>query len=1007
MEIARSLRLFAVFLPMLFVVPGLAADRGVLDYELQRQSGEAVTKIVFIGDGGGHGSRGNHEFVAGSILLARQLNRAFPNVHAVVHSTDNWPDDLRHADAIIVALNHARRAALDPEIFAAVRRGAGFMAVHFGVEVEKGEQGNNYLRWLGGYFETFWSVNPWWKPNFASFPEHPITRGVKPFSVRDEWYYHMRFVGDMQGVTPILTDVPPLDSLKEEPSSRGGNQDAYQAVAQRKPQHMAWAYERPDGGRGFGFTGMHLHNNLANDGFRTILLNAAAWVAKLEVPAEGVPSKAPTASELDFVVDQSRVMTQKHRVYDIGKRPADSRLAPPKDLNGYFPFHVPVNKQAWEQRAEELRRRVLVATGLWPLPERTPLNPVIHGKVQREGFTVEKVYFESIPNHFVTGLLFRPDDGHVDVQRPAVLCPHGHGGRLQDHGPEKILELIADGEENFESSGRFPKIARCAHLARMGCVVLIYDMLGYADSQQISYQLAHRFAQQRADFEGTAAWGLYSAQAEMRLQSIMGVQTWNSVRCLDFLEQLPDVDGSRLAVTGGSGGGTQTILLCAIDSRPITAFPNGMVSTAMQGGCTCENCSLLRVGTGNVELAALFAPKPQAMTAADDWTVEMLTKGYPELQELYQMVGSKENVYCRDLRHFPHNYNYVSRATMYQWFNKHLGLGWEHPVLERDFPYLTQEEQSVWNEQHPKPTGGDEYERALTKYLAETSDKQIASLVPRDAQRLGEYRRVVGGALQTLIGRSLAPDAKIERTKQDKVDRGTYLLFEDIIRDPQRGEELPVLTLYPTSDWNGRVVVWVDGRGKLSLFSGRDELREEVQQLIQSGTAVISGDLFQQGEFWPSEAYQRVVDNPREAPAYTFGYNHSLFARRVHDIFSLIAYVSNYETAPEQIQLVGVNGGGPVVAAARALAGDAIAKTVVDTKGFRFGQIRWYRHANFLPGIVKYGDLPALLALAAPHPLRIIGEEAVPEVTAAAYSAAGARDAVETAAEFVSWLTAP
>ncbi|HSG72550.1 MAG TPA: alpha/beta hydrolase family protein, partial [Planctomycetaceae bacterium] len=428
----------------------------------------------------------------------------------------------------------------------------------------------------------------------------------------------------------------------------------------------------------------------------------------------------------------------------------------PKDLNGYFPFEVPAGKAAWEKRSNELRRQVLVATGLWPMPERTPLDPVIHGKVQRDGFTVEKVYFESVPGHFVTGLLFRPDDGKTNVKRPAVLCPHGHGGRLQDHGTAAIQKLIESGDEKYAESGRFPKLARCAHLARMGCVTFIFDMLGYGDSHQISFELAHRYAKRRPEFETQDNFGLFSTQAELRLQSVMGIQTWNSIRCLDFLEQLPDVDGSRMAVTGGSGGGTQTILLCAIDPRPIAAFPNGMVSTSMQGGCTCENCTLLRVGTGNVELAALFAPRPQAMTAANDWTKEMMTKGYPELQQLYDMLGSKENVYCRPMLHFNHNYNYVSRATMYAWFNEHLKLGLDEAALEeRDYRLLTPDEYTVWNEDHPQPQGGDEYERSLMRDLADASDRQLAKLTPADAGSMQRYRNVVGEAFQTVVGRDL------------------------------------------------------------------------------------------------------------------------------------------------------------------------------------------------------------------------------------------------------------
>ena len=189
----------------------------------------------------------------------------------------------------------------------------------------------------------------------------------------------------------------------------------------------------------------------------------------------------------------------------------------------------------------------------------------------------------------------------------------------------------------------------------------------------------------------------------------MGLQTWNGVRALDFLASLPDVDPARMAVTGGSGGGTQTILLGAIDYRHIAGFPNVMVSTSMQGGCTCENCSLLRIGTGNVELAALFATRPQGMTAANDWTKEMMTKGYPQLQKLYAMLGVPDYVYCEEMLHFPHNYNAVTRGIMYYWMNKHLGMGIQEPIAETEWEPLSAAEYTVWNKQHPAPAGGDDY----------------------------------------------------------------------------------------------------------------------------------------------------------------------------------------------------------------------------------------------------------------------------------------------------------
>jgi len=662
------------------------------------------------------------------------------------------------------------------------------------------------------------------------------------------------------------------------------------------------------------------------------------------------------------------------RVFPKGKLPDDARLKPLKDLNGHFPFKVPATLEAWEKRSAELRRRILVANGLFPLPKRTPLNAVIHGKVKRPGFTAQKVYFESMPGYYVTGLLFRPE-GKARAKRPAVLCPHGHGGRLMDAGVEGVKKYLKSGAEKFAESGRMPKMARAATLARLGNVVLLYDMIGYADSLQLSYQLAHRFAKQRPEMEGKDRWGLFSTQAELQLQSIMGIQTWNSIRCLDFLASLPDVDPKRMAVTGGSGGGTQTILLCAIDSRPIAAFPNGMVSTSMQGGCTCENCALLRVGTGNVELTALFAPKPQGMTAANDWTKAMMTDGYPELQKVYGLYGKKENVFCEDLRRFPHNYNYVTRGLMYDWFNKHMGWGLKEPIVEEDYKLFTKEEQSVWNTKHPMPTGGDVFERKLTKWMADRDAKLVKKMTKKELR----------AAWATLIGREMPAFKDIEREKVDEFKRDGYIEFLDILRLKKHGEVLPVVSLYPTGvEWNKKVGIGIMGEGKDSLFDEDGEPVEPVRRMLAAGYAVVGADLFQQGEFLEegqSLSQTRKVTNPREYAGYSFGYNHTLFAHRVHDILTLVAWVSGFdEEKPESVYLVGVEGAGPWVAAARALVGNAVDKVAIETQGFRFADLKSYRDPNFIPGAVKYGDVPGLLTLA-DSPLWLEGEGKEPETS--------------------------
>ena len=698
------------------------------------------------------------------------------------------------------------------------------------------------------------------------------------------------------------------------------------------------------------------------------------------------------------IVTPAEAQSDAARVLPEGKLPTDRRLAAQKDLDGHFPFEVPDSSQAWKQRSDALRRRVLVATGLWPLPERTALNPTIHGKVEREGFTVEKVYFESIPNHFVTGLLFRPTK--QTGRLPAVLCPHGHGGRLQDYGEKETLQLITQGAERFEDCGRYPKLSRCAQLARMGCVTFIFDMLGYADSTQISFELAHRFAEQRAEFDGEESWGLFSTQAELRLQSIMGLQTWNSIRALDFLTSLPDIDASRVGVTGGSGGGTQTILLCAIDSRPVVAFPQGMVSTSMQGGCTCESCCLLRVGTGNVELAALFAPKPQAMTAANDWTRDMMTDGYPELKQLYQMLGAEDNVTCTSQTHFPHNYNYVTRALMYNWFNKHLQLGLEEPVVEDHWDPLTEEDWTVWNDAHPKPPGGAAHERQVTQWLAADSDAHLLQLQPKDPDTWKQYQRIVGGAFATMFPREVSA-AGIAREKVAKQAQDGFLFFKDIVRNTHHGEELPIISFYPTAtEWNKQVVIWIDERGKAGLLTEEGQPNPIVRRLLDRGFSVVGADLLFQGEFLPDGQpleTSPVVANPREFAGYTFCFNHTLFAHRVHDVLTLTSFVRSDEHAADKVHLFGIGDTGALVAAARVRAGGAIDRAVIESGRFRFKNLRSYRDPNFVPGVVKYGDLPGMLALSAPHALwigDIRGQ--LPNVVTAAFESTGASDRVVT-----------
>lgn len=664
------------------------------------------------------------------------------------------------------------------------------------------------------------------------------------------------------------------------------------------------------------------------------------------------------------------------RALPEGQLPDDVRLQPLKDLDGYFPFSPCNSVEEWNRRAERVRRQMLVALGLWPLPTRTPLNAVVHGKIDRENYTVEKVYFESLPGFYVTGNLYRPKNSSGGSRRPGILSPHGHwsDGRFHDAGAEAVKREIVEGAERFEEGGRSPLQARCVQLARMGCVVFHYDMIGYADSVQISQALAHGFSKQRPEMNTEENWGLFSPAAEAHFQSVMGLQTWNSIRALDFLLSLPDVDPDRIGVTGASGGGTQTFILCAVDPRPTLAFPAVMVSTAMQGGCTCENACGLRIGTGNVEFAALFAPKPLGLTSANDWTKEMSAKGFPELKRHYTMLGQPDNVMLKRAEHFGHNYNYVSRAAMYSWVNRHFKLGIPEPVIESDYKRLSRAEMSVWDEQHPKPEGGPDFERRLLKYLNEDSTKLL-----REAEKDREnFRRVWGGGVDIVIGRNLAETGEISATQKSSIDIGNTTVETLILKNQTHGEELPVVVLRPKQPARG-AVVWADTNGKAGLFvsavNGEIKPRPEVQELIEAGVTVVGVDLLFQGEFLADGkpiTRTRRVNNPREAAAYTFGYNHSLFAQRVHDLLTVTRHLQNQGVAG--LGMVGFDGAAPWVAAAVAQSHGAIQCAAVDTGGFRFGKVLDLQHVDFLPGGAKYGDLPGMLALAPPTKLWVAGE---------------------------------
>ena len=387
---------------------------------------------------------------------------------------------------------------------------------------------------------------------------------------------------------------------------------------------------------------------------------------------------------------------------------AESAQEKPRDLNTHHLFTAPATIAEWKARSAELRRQLLFSNGLLPMPERTPLNPRITGRFEGPDFIVENVALETRPGFYLCGNLYRPKNKKGPF--PGIANPHGHWDAGRRHREADVPK--ADPNAPSPAPGKADLVALPANLAKQGHVVFAYDMAGYNDTNQVEHR---KFLDNLKPWQ----WNV----------SLLGLQTWNSIRVVDYLQSLPYVDKKRIGATGASGGGTQTFVLAAVDDRVKVSVPVNMVSSYMQGGCLCENAPGMRVGTDNPEIAALFAPKPQLLiSCTGDWTKENPKEEYPRVKQVYSLFGAPEKI---DNRHFNygHNYNVESREAMYAFFGKWLLKDPKPEKFREQKVDLDPNVLKVWTEQSPRPSNALTAE-ALQGALIADSDRRIRSLSP-------------------------------------------------------------------------------------------------------------------------------------------------------------------------------------------------------------------------------------------------------------------------------------
>ena len=555
----------------------------------------------------------------------------------------------------------------------------------------------------------------------------------------------------------------------------------------------------------------------------------------------------------------------------------------------------------WLGRATELRTHILVSTGIWPLPEKTPLKPTLSEPLKRQNYSIQNIALETFPGLFLTGNLYRPLDGSGPF--PALLSPHGHWkkGRLEDNSTSSVP-------------------GRAINFALQGYVVFTYSMIGYNETANQPGWLEFAHAREPDTFDRTRALSRSSQQQTFELWgfSPLGLQLWNSLRALDFLASLPEVDKERIGMTGASGGGTQTFLLTAIDPRIRVAAPVNMISAHFQGGCVCENAALLRLDTNNIDIGALAAPRPLLMVSTSgDWTKNTPEVEFPAVQAIYRLFKAEGRVANIHLN-YEHNYNRESREAVYGFFSRWL-LNSDRAAPEKPFHV---EEESVLSARLPLPSRSPQ---DIFQSFVRQAQAQIETHKPANWSRIHEYRKVFGAAMRRVLEQGVgSPDVDWE-----------------VFKPALRTESSPaVLIVHPRGAAAG------EAREIAETYRQRGRLAFVLHPYAQADTFEIPENV----EFWT-------------------GYNPTVSSRRINDIRTAARRILARPDV-SGLDLVGLDQAGPWALLARSLL-PKVDHTVADFNELGFESDAQLAEHLFIPLLRRAGDFRTAAAMMVPAPVTL------------------------------------